>query len=381
MMLTAIACSEIPEDERLVYVEPPAVNRAVLIEDFTGQRCVNCPNAIIEIEQLEQQYGKENVIAVGIHSGPLAVWNSDRLTGLRTQVGDTYYDYWQVEVADAYEVDGLTRRAVESGDVAQLLSTLERNAKSGKPGLVTSACGEQAIITLLLMLDKGYDIRHILYQNSGDIDNHDPSRVVGYHSFAIYRKNKGTSKTANTAAADSTSFTLTDAEKATLKEIAMGSLRHALSGAAPVSPKLTPALRRNCGAFVSLMKGGNLRGCIGHFGEDTPLYEMVHEMALAAAFEDPRFPELRKEELPDIEVEISVLTPMRRIHSLDELQLGRHGIYIRKGMRSGTFLPQVADQMGWTKEEFVGYCSQEKAHIGWNGWRDAELYVYEAIVF
>ena len=72
---------------------------------------------------------------------------------------------------------------------------------------------------------------------------------------------------------------------------------------------------------------------------------------------------------------------MRRIHSLDELQLGRHGIYIRKGMRSGTFLPQVADQMGWTKEEFVGYCSQEKAHIGWNGWRDAELYVYEAIVF
>ena len=283
--------------------------------------------------------------------------------------------------SDAYEVDGLTRRAVESGDVAQLLSTLERNAKSGKAGLVTSACGEQAIITLLLMLDKGYDIRHILYQNSGDIDNHDPSRVVGYHSFAIYRKNKGTSKTANTAAADSTTFTLTDAEKATLKEIAMGSLRHALSGAAPVSPKLTPALRRNCGAFVSLMKGGNLRGCIGHFGEDTPLYEMVHEMALAAAFEDPRFPELRKEELPDIEVEISVLTPMRRIHSLDELQLGRHGIYIRKGMRSGTFLPQVADQMGWTKEEFVGYCSQEKAHIGWNGWRDAELYVYEAIVF
>lgn len=106
MMLTAIACSEIPEDERLVYVEPPVVNRAVLIEDFTGQRCVNCPNAIIEIEQLEQQYGKENVIAVGIHSGPLAVWNSDRLTGLRTQVGDTYYDYWQVEV----EPSGLINR-------------------------------------------------------------------------------------------------------------------------------------------------------------------------------------------------------------------------------------------------------------------------------
>ena len=281
--------------------------------------------------------------------------------------------------SDAYEVDGLTRKAVESGDVARLLSTLERNAKSGKRGLVTSACGEQAIITLMLMLDKGYDIRHLLYQNSGDIDHHDPSRVVGYHAFAIYRKGVDTANTP--LRTDSTTFTLTDAEKATLKEIAMGSLREALCDAAPVTPKLTPTLRRNCGAFVSLMKNGNLRGCIGHFGEDTPLHEMVHEMALAAAFEDPRFPSLRREELPDIEVEISVLTPMRRIHSLDELQLGRHGIYIRKGMRSGTFLPQVADQMGWTKEEFVGYCSQEKAHIGWNGWRDAELYVYEAIVF
>ena len=111
------------------------------------------------------------------------------------------------------------------------------------------------------------------------------------------------------------------------------------------------------------------------------LHEIVAEMARAAAFEDPRFVPLRREELDEIDIEISVLTPMRRIYSLDEFQLHRHGIYIRKGYRSGTFLPQVADEVNWTKEEFVGHCSRDKAGLGWDGWRDAELYVYEAIVF
>jgi hypothetical protein len=108
---------------------------------------------------------------------------------------------------------------------------------------------------------------------------------------------------------------------------------------------------------------------------------MVAEMARAAAFEDPRFAPVRREELADIDIEISVLTPMRRIQSLDEFELHRHGIYIRKGYRSGTYLPQVADEVNWTKEEFVAHCAQDKAGIGWDGWRDAELYVYEAIVF
>jgi AmmeMemoRadiSam system protein A len=104
-------------------------------------------------------------------------------------------------------------------------------------------------------------------------------------------------------------------------------------------------------------------------------------MARAAAFEDPRFMPVTADELADIDIEISVLTPMRRIESLDEFELHRHGIYIRKGYRSGTFLPQVADEVNWTKEEFVSHCAQDKAGIGWDGWKDAELYVYEAIVF
>ena len=132
---------------------------------------------------------------------------------------------------------------------------------------------------------------------------------------------------------------------------------------------------------MSLHKHGRLRGCIGHFGEDHTLGEIVAQMARAAAFEDPRFDSVRQSELEDIDIEISVLTPMRRIKSLDEFVLGKHGIYIRKGWRSGTYLPQVADEVNWSKEEFVSHCSAEKAGIGWNGWKDAELYVYEAIVF
>jgi AmmeMemoRadiSam system protein B/AmmeMemoRadiSam system protein A len=264
---------------------------------------------------------------------------------------------------DACEVDARTGKAIESGSVERFIETIEANARSGKLNLATSACGEFAIVTLMLMLDRQYEVKHLMYQNSGDIGDTDHSRVVGYHSFAILR---GEEKT----------FSLSDEEKRMLKTIAYESIKERLK-----VKDIPSTLHQKCGAFVSLHKHGRLRGCIGHFGEDTPLYEIVAEMARAAAFEDPRFTPVSREELDDIDIEISVLTPMRRIQSLDEFELHRHGIYIRKGYRSGTFLPQVADEVNWTKEEFVGHCSQDKAGLGWDGWKDAELYVYEAIVF
>ena len=274
---------------------------------------------------------------------------------------------------DACAVDAKTGKAIESGDVSQFIATIQANARSGIRNLATSACGELAIVTLMLMMDSQYQVKHLLYQNSGDIDNYDPTRVVGYHAFAILR---GEEKT----------FSLSDKEKKTLKDIAYNSIKDSLDGK-PVAVAnsslfiLHSSLKEKCGAFVSLHKQGRLRGCIGHFGEDVPLYEIVAEMARAAAFEDPRFQPVTHDELDDLDIEISVLTPMRRIQSLDEFQLHKHGIYIKKGYRSGTFLPQVADEVNWTKEEFVGHCSQDKAGLGWDGWRDAELYVYEAIVF
>ena len=282
---------------------------------------------------------------------------------------------------DACEADAKTGKAVESGDVEKFIATINANARSGKRNLHTSACGEFAIITLMLMLDNQYEVKHLMYQNSGDIDNHDHSRVVGYHSFAILRN--GQNSSGQTQA--NTDFALSAEDKKILKDIALQSIKDSLNGksvSVRESPlQKYPMLNKKCGAFVSLHKHGHLRGCIGHFGEDYPLHEIVAEMARAAAFEDPRFMPVTRDELDDLDIEISVLTPMRRIQSLDEFELHRHGIYIKKGYRSGTFLPQVADEVNWTKEELVGHCSQDKAGLGWDGWKDAELYVYEAIVF
>jgi len=104
-------------------------------------------------------------------------------------------------------------------------------------------------------------------------------------------------------------------------------------------------------------------------------------MAVASATQDYRFTPVQANEIEGLEIEISVLSPMKRITDIDEIILGRHGIYIKKGNAAGTFLPQVASETGWTKEEFLGHCARDKAGIGWDGWKDAEIYTYEAIVF
>lgn len=106
-------------------------------------------------------------------------------------------------------------------------------------------------------------------------------------------------------------------------------------------------------------------------------------MATEAAFGDPRFPVLTRTEYPSVDLEISVLGPMKKINSISEIKTGRHGIYLKKGYRSGTLLPQVASERGWSVEQFLGYCARDKAGIGWDGWkdRDTEIFVYEAYVF
>lgn len=268
---------------------------------------------------------------------------------------------------DARRIDSLTAEAVTSGKADRFIRQLQLNAEAGVPNLQTSACGEFAIITLLEMLDEHFTVSHIAYQNSGDIDNYEPQHVVGYNAFVISRKAQG--------------FSLTAKEKAALKALARESIASRFDKRECELPELTDALKTPCGAFVTLTEGGHLRGCIGHIGEDIPLYEVVRVMARQAAFEDPRFSPLTRDELDKVHVEISVLTPMKRIHGLDDFVMGRDGLLIRKGYRSGTFLPQVADEVNWTKEEFFGHCSQDKAGLGWNGWRDADLYTYQAIVF
>ncbi|MDA3818543.1 MAG: AmmeMemoRadiSam system protein A [Prolixibacteraceae bacterium] len=177
------------------------------------------------------------------------------------------------------------------------------------------------------------------------------------------------------------SFFLTDHEKNILLEISRNQLKRLFDYNVEENYPVTDHLKDHCGAFVSLYNGNNLRGCIGAFRIEKPLYETVKDVTISSALNDYRFSPITSDEVDEITIEISVLTPLERIQSLNQIELGKHGIYIKKGMLSGTFLPQVALKTNWTVDEFVGHCSRDKAGIGWEGWRDAELYRYEAIVF
>ena len=140
-------------------------------------------------------------------------------------------------------------------------------------------------------------------------------------------------------------------------------------------------LQIQCGAFVSLYVNGRLRGCIGTFSEHEPLHSTVENMALSAATTDSRFSPVTVDELEKLRIEISVLTPKQLISGPEEIILGKHGIYIQHGMNRGTLLPQVAISQNWNVEQFLGNCAKYKAGLTWNGWKNADLYTYEAIVF
>lgn len=144
---------------------------------------------------------------------------------------------------------------------------------------------------------------------------------------------------------------------------------------------IKPSNQSKAGAFVTLYKKGELRGCIGHIESDIPLYKTIQSLTVSSATKDHRFKSVNQDELREIEIEISVLTPMKKISSIDQIEIGRHGIYIKKGYQTGTFLPQVASNTDWTVEEFLGKCARDKAHIGWDGWKDADLFTYEALKF
>ncbi|HRU07073.1 MAG TPA: AmmeMemoRadiSam system protein A, partial [Candidatus Brocadiia bacterium] len=166
-----------------------------------------------------------------------------------------------------------------------------------------------------------------------------------------------------------------------LLAIARRSVEAAVTGRPlPEVSETDPELTARCGAFVTLKNHGRLRGCLGHFVSRAPLCELVNELARASATEDPRFVDDRVtiEELPEIDIEISVLSPLERIDDPLKIELGKHGIYIRRGGRQGCFLPQVALEQGWSKEEFLSYCCSHKAGLAPDAWRDPET---ETLVF
>ena len=177
-------------------------------------------------------------------------------------------------------------------------------------------------------------------------------------------------------------FSLSAYEKNILLNTARETMTAVLEKRDPVYNEPTELLKQNCGAFVTLHKKGNLRGCIGYLTGVKPLYETVRDMAVSSAFNDPRFHPVTADELKDITIEISVLSPMEKIESIDELEPGKHGLYLKKGNSSGTLLPQVAEEQGWDRETFVRYTCT-KAGLPPDAYLDksTELFTYTAVVF
>jgi len=245
------------------------------------------------------------------------------------------------------------------------------------------ACGGGPIISIMLAAkalgaNKGKVLK---YLNSGDVTG-DRSRVVGYAAGVFYKTAGGTEKMKEEKKVG-VDLGLNEHEKKTLHQIAKTVIENKAKGEPVPEFKVdAPILKENRGAFVTIQKKGQLRGCIGYIEGRGPLYQTVEEMAEAAAFRDPRFTPVTEKELADLNIEISVLTPLKKITDVNEIEVGKHGIYIKKGWNSGLLLPQVATEYGWDRQTFLEHTCL-KAGLPTNAWKDknTEIYIFSADIF
>jgi AmmeMemoRadiSam system protein B/AmmeMemoRadiSam system protein A len=272
---------------------------------------------------------------------------------------------------DAVRVDSATLAAMETMDPQALLSTIKDSMTSAIPNLGTCLCGEGPVLTAMKVAVRlgANQVTVLRYANSADSPfvAGDRSRVVGYGAVMFWRYEPPH---------------LTAVEKDRLLTIARESIaQHLEDGAVPEFNVTEPSLLRKSGAFVTLERAEELRGCIGHILARQALHATVQQAAVSAATEDPRFPRLSPEELDEITIEISVLSPLRRVTHTESIEVGRHGLVIVAEGRSKLLLPQVASEEGWTREEFLEAVSR-KAGLANDAWRQgAALYTFTAIVF
>ena len=283
-----------------------------------------------------------------------------------------YPSYEDAKASDLYLADTIT-----AGGLEDFLKALSRIAKMDFAGQDTAACGACAIAVLLAMMDaqgrNGFEAEHLMYRNSGDSPYGEKDRVVGYNAIAVTRPGKDS--------AEAPLFSFSTEEKKAMIATARSAICSSLGLDFDGDDTPVGILKeKGYGVFVTLHLDGHLRGCIGRFTSSSSLHATIREMARSAAFDDPRFPSLSRKEAPRVDIEVSVLSPLKRIHSLEEFKLGRDGIYMIKGSCHGTFLPQVAEETGWNTEEFLGHCAREKTGIGYYGWKEAELYTYQTEV-
>ncbi|MBI5788213.1 MAG: AmmeMemoRadiSam system protein B [Candidatus Schekmanbacteria bacterium] len=255
---------------------------------------------------------------------------------------------------------------------------------------VCEACGAGPIITVMLAAKElGADSAMVIkYANSGDVSG-SKGQVVGYLAAAIYSSAAGLKavaeeKEAVGQASPEPAFAgLSAADKQLLHQIARTSIEAEVRGEDFPRMEITsPVLQEARGGFVTIKKQGHLRGCIGYIRAFKALHQTIREMAKSAALDDPRFSPVQPDELPSLELEISVLTPLVQIDNIAEISVGKHGLYIQKGMMSGLLLPQVATEYNWDRLTFLAQTCQ-KAGLPEAAWKDQDtkIFIFSADVF
>ena len=287
--------------------------------------------------------------------------------------------------ADAQRLDRNTLQAMASLDINQFMQVLRNQKSSGLRGLSTCACGEQTILAAMAASKYlGASAGAIVsYANSGDALVGDRDRVVGYGAVVF----QGSAPRSGDQPFPSLPSNIDPAPlspslQRNLLNFARKSLIQFLeTETTPLPRPADPLLYARQGAFVTLKRHGELRGCIGHMGDDLPLCHVVGSMALQAAFNDRRFSHLKDAELEEIDIEISVLTPLKPVDGPADIVVGRDGVMLRKSDRSAVFLPHVAPEQGWNRDEMLGHLCR-KAGLSETAWKDgASFYTFQAQVF
>jgi hypothetical protein len=270
---------------------------------------------------------------------------------------------------DAVKMDHKTLHALEGWDYYGM----SRNFQSR----VWEACGGAPIVAAMIAAERmGANKAEVLkYANSGDTAG-DHSRVVGYSADLFVKAPHGSATQAP--------FTLTSKEKSELLALARKSVESAVvqrKAYAP-EPSTSEALNLENGAFVTLTKMGALRGCIGYTSAVKPLYLTVRDTATFAALRDPRFPPVTAAELPLLDYEISVLSPLRRVIDTEQIKVGEHGLLMKNGSSEGLLLPQVPVEQGWNRQKFLEETCR-KAGMNSNCWKeeDTDIFQFTAVVF
>ena len=284
---------------------------------------------------------------------------------------------WQhyMPASEGWKFDSLGIDCISRLDPNQL----EKYLAEGK----TQACGGGPMVAVMkAAMAKGANrVKILKYGDSGDITG-DKSSVVSYVAAVLYKSGEP-AKQSDASGAEQLPepMTLTDTDKATLLKIARQTIKAYLTRSKAPTITVSENLKKPGAAFVTLTKHGQLRGCIGQTVAIQPLQKTVEYCAVQAAVADPRFDPVTANELDSLHIEISVLTPLQKVKSLDEIKVGRDGLMIGKGSYRGLLLPQVATDYGWDRTEFLEQTCR-KAGLPKNAWQEgAKILSFEAEVF